>query len=243
MAGDPSLDQTEEIIVAMDKAKVDILELGIPFSDPAADGITVQRAAERSLAAGCTVKGVLDLVRRVRNKGVSLPICLFSYLNPVYRMGYAAFIKEALKAGVNGALIVDLPPEEAVDYCKLAEAAHFETVFLCSPTTTPDRLRLIDEASSGFVYYVSREGVTGAQSALSRQLQEKLSDLRRTLANPVAVGFGISTPEHVRKLNGQADGIVIGSALVGLIEKNPEKADQVIAERIGQLRGSVTDCS
>jgi tryptophan synthase alpha chain len=236
MAGDPDMAMCEKIILALQKEGADALELGIPFSDPAADGVTVQRAAERALAAGCTVKAVLDLVRRVRSKGVTMPICLFSYLNPIYRRGYAAFMKESLQAGANGALVVDLPPEEAADYCKAAQAHHFETVFLCSPTTTPDRLRMVDACSSGFVYYVSREGVTGAQSTLSQQLQEKLSGLRKTLANPVAVGFGISTPEHVRQLNGHADGIVVGSALVGLVAEKPLEADKAIAEKIRQLR-------
>jgi tryptophan synthase alpha chain len=236
MAGDPDMAMCEKIIIALQEAGVDGLELGIPFSDPGADGITVQRAAERSLAAGCTIKGVFELVRQVRRKGATMPICLMSYLNPVYRLGYAAFVKEAQEAGANGALIVDLPPEEAEDYCKIAATHHFETVFLCSPTTSPERLKLIDKASSGFIYYVSREGVTGVQSALSPQLQEKISSLRKALANPVLVGFGISTPEHVRQLNGHADGIVVGSALVALIEKNPKEADRVIAEKVRQLR-------
>ncbi|MCK5659656.1 MAG: tryptophan synthase subunit alpha, partial [Alphaproteobacteria bacterium] len=135
------------------------------------------------------------------------------------------------------ALIVDLPPEEADDYCKIAQANNFETVFLCSPTTTPDRLQQIDKASSGFVYYVSREGVTGAQNTLPKQLQKKLSVMRKTLANPVAVGFGISTPEHIRQLNGQVDGIVIGSALIRLIEENQKNANIAIAEKIRQLKG------
>lgn len=237
MAGDPNMEMCEKIIIALHKEGVDALELGIPFSDPVADGITVQRAALRSLIEGCTVKDVIDLVRRVRSKGVVMPICLFSYLNPIYKMGYETFVKEALNAGANGALIVDLPPEEAEDYCKIAQANNFETVFLCSPTTTTDRLQQIDKASSGFVYYVSREGVTGAQNTLPKQLQEKLSVMQKTLANPVAVGFGISTPEHVRQLNGQADGIVIGSALIKLIEENQKNADTAITEKIKQLKG------
>ena len=237
MGGDPDKAMCEKIILTLHKEGVDALELGIPFSDPVADGITVQRAASRALTEGCTIRSVLDLVKQVRDKGVTMPICLFSYLNPIYKMGYETFIKEALKAGANGALIVDLPPEEAEDYCKIAQTHHFETVFLCSPTTSPDRLQLIDKASSGFVYYVSREGVTGTQKTLPQKLQENLSNLRKTLTNPVAVGFGISTPEHMRLLKGQADGIVIGSALVKLIEKNQNKADTAIAEKIKQLKG------
>ena len=213
------------------------LELGIPFSDPVADGVTVQRAAERSLAAGTTLMGVLDLVRRLRSGGVKMPICLFSYLNPIFRMGYEDFVREARAAGADGALIVDLPPEEAEEYCDAAKRHAFATVFLSSPTTSPERLKLIDACSTGFVYYVSREGVTGAKDSLPQQLQDKLSGLRKSLSNPLAVGFGISTPEHVKQLAGKADGIVVGSALVKLIEENPANAAQIVADKVKILKG------
>lgn len=218
MAGDPGMAESEEIIFALEAAGAAALELGVPFSDPVADGVTVQRAAERALAGGATLRGVLALVRRLRARGLKMPVCLFSYLNPVYCMGYDAFIAAALEAGAQGALLVDLPPEEAGDYLALAKERGFETVFLCSPTTSPERLRLVDAASSGFVYYVAREGVTGAKAALPAQLQEKLAALRENLRNPVAVGFGISTREHVAALSGKADGIVVGSALVKIVE-------------------------
>ena len=236
MAGDPDMDACEKIIIALQQAGADMLELGVPFSDPAADGVTVQRAAERSLSKGATLQGVMDLVKRLRRQGVTMPICLFSYLNPVYRLGYEAFVKQALAAGAQGALIVDLPPEEAADYCRTARARNFETVFLCSPTTSADRLKLVDAASSGFVYYISREGVTGAQAALPQQLQNKLSGLRSTLKNPLAVGFGISTPEQVRQLDGKAEGIVVGSALVKLIEDHPDDPVALVAEQVKKLK-------
>lgn len=237
VAGDPDMATSEKIIAGMEKAGADALELGVPFSDPVADGVTVQRASERALAAGASLKGVLDLVKRLRMRSVTMPICLFSYVNPVFKMGYENFIKAAKAAGANGALLVDLPPEEATEYCRLARESEFETVFLSSPTTSDERLRLIDACSTGFVYYVSREGVTGAQAALPQQLADRLAAMRRSLANPLAVGFGISTPEHVRQLHGRADGIVVGSALVKLIEERPANAAEAIADKIRELKG------
>jgi len=238
MAGDPDMAVCEEIIRALEKAGADVLELGVPFSDPVADGLTVQHAAERSLAKGTTLKSVLELVKRLRASSVKMPICLFSYLNPVYKMGYQNFVNNAKAAGADGALLVDLPPEEAGDYCKAAKAQNFETVFLCSPTTSPERLKLVDACSTGFVYYVAREGVTGAQAALPQHLQDTLTKLRASLSNPLAVGFGISTPEHVRQLTGKADGIVVGSALVKIVEQNPATAAQAVAEKVKQLIGA-----
>ncbi len=237
IAGDPNMATSEEIIARLERAGADLLELGVPFSDPVADGVTVQRAAERSLSAGTTLKGVLDLVKRLRARSVTMPICLFSYVNPVFKMGYENFIKAAKAAGANGALLVDLPPEAAETYCSLARKNDFETVFLTSPTTSEQRLRLIDACSTGFVYYVSREGVTGAQETLPQQLSDKLAALRQNLSNPLAVGFGISTPEHVKQLSGRVDGIVVGSALVKLIEENPANAPNAIAEKVRVLKG------
>ncbi len=237
MAGDPDMETSERIIRAMADAGADLLELGVPFSDPSADGETVQRAAERALAKGATLQKVLDMVKRLRQSGVTMPICLFSYLNPVYKRGYADFIKAAQDAGAQGALIVDLPPEEAGDYLAATTAAKFETVFLASPTTTPARLKMVDAASSGFVYYISREGVTGAQADLPQTLQDKLAYMRAELKNPVAVGFGISAPEHVKQLEGRADGIVVGSALVKLIEADPANAVDAVAKKVRQLKG------
>lgn len=235
MAGDPNMDETEKIVAALERAGATALELGVPFSDPVADGVTVQKAAERALAGGATLSSVLELVKKLRANGVKMPICLFSYLNPIYMMGYEAFITSALKAGAQGALIVDLPPEEAGDYQAAAKKHDFETVFLCSPTTTPERLKLVDAYSSGFVYYVSREGVTGAQNALPQQLEQKITTLKKELKNPVAIGFGISTPDHVKALTGKADGIVVGSALVKIIEENPANAAQAVEEKVRAL--------
>jgi tryptophan synthase alpha chain len=235
MAGDPDMKSCEELIVSLEKSGAAALELGVPFSDPVADGVTVQRAAERALAQGTTLASVLDLVARLRRRSVTLPICLFSYVNPIFKMGYGTFVAAARKAGADGALLVDLPPEEAEDYLKLAAVAGLETVFLSSPTTSPERLKLIDRCSTGFVYYVSREGVTGAQASLAATLSDKLAALRQSLTSPLAVGFGISAPEHIRQLSGKADGIVVGSALIKLIEQNPANAVEDVTKMVRSL--------
>ncbi len=237
MAGDPDLKASEEIILALEAAGATALELGVPFSDPVADGITVQQAAERALLKGTTLEKVLGLVKSLRARGLKMPVCLFSYLNPVYKMGYAAFIDATLAAGAQGALLVDLPPEEAGDYIALAKAKNFETVFLCSPTTSKERLKQIDEASSGFVYYVSREGVTGTVAALPQQLDEKITRLKAELASPIAIGFGISTAAHVKALRGKADGIVVGSALVKIIAENANAPAEAAGAKTRELLG------
>ena len=238
MAGDPDLETSAAIILQLQEAGADLLELGIPFSDPVADGVTVQKAADRALQNGATLGGVLAMLKKLRAQGLTIPVCLFSYLNPIYHMGYENFVTAAKDAGAQGALIVDLPPEEAEDYLTAAQAAGFETVFLCSPTTSDARLAVIDAASSGFVYYVAREGVTGAQSELPQSLADKLQRLQATLQNPVAVGFGISTPAHVATLRGKVDGIVVGSALVKVVEEHGRAAaDKVGAKTRDLLAG------
>jgi len=235
MAGDPDMKACEDIILALQNAGADALELGVPFSDPVADGVTVQRSAERALAAGATLQGVLEMLKRLRGRGLKMPVCLFTYLNPVYRMGYENFAKAASGAGADGALIVDLPPEEASAYCAAMRAEKLETVFLCSPTTSDARLKMIDEASTGFVYYVAREGVTGTRAALPQKLQDRLDSLKKSLTAPVAVGFGISTPEHVRQLSGKIDGIVVGSALVKVVAENAGNAAEAVGKEVRRL--------
>lgn len=235
MAGDPGMAESEEVILALEKAGAGALELGVPFSEPVADGVTVQRAHERALKAGATLKGVLEMVKRLRGRGLKMPVCLFTYLNPVVHMGFENFAKAAKAAGADGVLIVDLPPEEAAEHGKAAKNAGLETVFLCSPTTTPERLKLVDAASTGFVYYVAQAGVTGVREALPPEVAAKLAELRGTLAAPVAVGFGISKREHVRSLAGKADGIVVGSALVKMVEENPAGAAEAVAARVREM--------
>ncbi len=223
-AGDPGLEWTERYLDALTEAGADIVELGVPFSDPIADGPVNQRSSERALKAGTTLRGILDCVARMRGKGCETPIVLFSYFNPIHRMGVDKFAGGAARAGVDAVLIVDLPPEEAGAYRASMSAAGLETVFLASPTTTDERLVQVGEASTGFVYYVSRLGVTGTRTALAESLAEDVTRARRKITKPIAVGFGISTPEQAAEVAALADGVVVGSALVKLLDgADPEE--------------------
>jgi tryptophan synthase alpha chain len=220
-AGDPSLDRTVEAAVELDQAGADVLELGVPFSDPLADGPVIQRASERALVRGVTLSGVLEAVRRIRAR-CELPLLLFSYFNPLLQYGVDRLAREAKAAGADGALVTDLPPEEAGEWIAAARGADLDTVFLASPTSPPDRLRLVAEASRGFVYAVSRTGVTGERQALSDDARPLVEKLRALTDVPVALGFGLSTPEQVREAAAVADGVVVGSALVRFLEEHPE---------------------
>lgn len=220
MAGDPDPARSVKVITAVAEAGADIIELGVPFSDPVADGPTIQRAAERALAHNVQLADVLELVRQVRALGVQTPILLFTYLNPLYQMGFDVFARAAVQAGVDGVLVVDLPPEEATEFCAVMDAAGLARVFLASPTTSDARLKQIAVCSTGFVYYVSRAGVTGAQADLPPDLIARIAHVRGVVQKPVCVGFGISTPEQAHALAPYADGIVVGSALVAEIGAN-----------------------
>ncbi len=235
MAGDPDVATSIDILLSLQQSGAGLIELGVPFSDPVADGVTVQKSAERALAAGATLAGVFEMLKTARKAGLHIPVCLFSYLNPIFRMGYAQFAAAAKNAGAQGALIVDLPPETAQDYLAAMGKEGMETVFLCSPTTTPERLALVDRSSTGFVYYVSREGVTGAQADLPASLADRLADLRRTLSAPLAVGFGISVPAHVQALIDKADAVVVGSALVKTVETEGTQAPAALAQQVKTL--------
>jgi len=220
-AGDPSLDRTCEAAVELDRAGVDVLELGVPFSDPLADGPVIQRASERALARGVTLPSVLEAVRRIRERS-DLPLLLFSYFNPLLQHGLERLVGEAKGAGVDGVLVTDLPPEEAGEWVMAARAVDLDTIFLASPTSPPDRLRRVAEASRGFVYAISRTGVTGERQALSEDARPLVERLRVLTDVPVALGFGLSTPEQVREAAAVADGVVVGSALVRFLEEHPE---------------------
>lgn len=220
VAGDPSLTWTARFVRALEAAGAGAVELGVPFSDPVADGPVIQRAAQRALAAGTTLARVLKLVARLRARGSRVPVILFTYYNPVLSYGLARFARDAARAGAQGALVVDLPPEEAGAYRAQMRRAGLRTVFLASPTTSARRLRLVAEASTWFVYYVSRLGVTGARRTLSRTLAAELRRVRRRVRGPVAVGFGISTPEQARAVARLGDAVVVGSALVALAERH-----------------------
>ena len=217
-AGDPSLDATHRFVLALAEAGADVIELGVPFSDPLADGPTIQRASERALKAGTTLAGVLDLVRRIRQSS-QVPLVLFGYYNPVFQMGLEKFADAASSAGADGVLITDLTPEESNDYRSILAARHLDTVFLGAPTSTDERLAKISGCSSGFLYLISRTGVTGAKDALPDDLPALVRRARGVTQLPIAVGFGISLPGHVSVLGGLADAAVIGSALVSEIER------------------------
>jgi tryptophan synthase alpha chain len=216
-AGDPSLDATHKFVLALAEAGADVIELGVPFSDPLADGPTIQRASERALKSGTTLASVLDLVRQIRQSS-EVPLVLFSYYNPVLQMGLERFARNAASAGVDGVLITDLTPEESDDHRRILSAHHLDTIFLGAPTSTDDRLAKIAAASSGFLYLISRTGVTGAKDSLPDDLPGLLRRARRVTQLPIAVGFGISLPGHVSVLGGLADAAVVGSALVSEIE-------------------------
>ena len=217
-AGDPALEASERIVLALAEAGADVIELGVPFSDPLADGPVIQRASERALRSGATLCGVLDLVKRLREK-TEVPLLLFSYYNPVLQMGLEKFAAAAAEAGADGALITDITPEEANEYRSAMRARGLDTVFLAAPTSTDARLKMIAEASTGFLYVISRTGVTGEKDALAAELPALVRRVRAATSLPIAVGFGISLPEHVSLLGGLADAAVVGSALVAEIEK------------------------
>ena len=230
-AGDPHLDATRELAWAFEKAGVDILELGVPFSDPLADGVVNQLAAARALAAGTTLHGVLDCVRAIRAQS-ELPIVLYTYMNPIYRFGFAEFQRAAEAAGVDGLLILDLPPDEDAHNAELAQQTGLKRIRLIAPTTPPDRIARLTAGASGFVYYVSREGVTGERADIADSLPERLAAIRATTALPIAVGFGISTPEHVRQVARQAEAVVVGSAIVKQIAefgRDPDLVEKLAA--------------
>jgi len=236
-AGDPSLDATEKIVLAAAEAGADVIELGVPFSDPVADGPTIQRASDRALRDGTTLAGVIELVRSLRTR-TDVPLVLFSYFNPILQMGIEKFADAASAAGADGVLATDLTPEEAGDYRKVLHARGLDTIFLAAPTSTDARLALISECSTGFLYLISRTGVTGERASLPEDLPALARRVRRFTKLPLAVGFGISSPEHVSVLGGIADAAVVGSALVAEIEKasTVNAAASAVADRIRALK-------
>lgn len=217
-AADPDLATTLAAMKTLADAGADIIELGIPFTDPIADGPTIQKATERALKNDFRMQDMFDLVRQFRTLHAT-PVLLMTYANPVFSMGYNAFCEGANAAGVDAVLITDLPPEEAGEYLAAAKANGIGTVFLCSPTTTPERLKLIDQAATEFVYYIAHAGVTGVRSELPTDVADKLQKLKSQFQNKLCVGFGVSTPEQASALTPHADGVIVGSAIVKLFEQ------------------------
>ena len=217
-AGDPTPERTPDLVAALERGGVDLVELGVPFSDPIADGPVIQAAAERALKAGTTVAGVLEIARRIRRTS-EIPLLLFTYLNPVLRYGLDKLAGDAKAAGIDGCLLTDVSVEEAEPFVRAMRAAALDTVFLAAPTSTEGRLKLVAQYSTGFVYLVSRTGVTGVRPALSESLEPLVRKVRAATSLPLAAGFGISTPEQVHEVAKIADGVVVGSAIVRLIEQ------------------------
>jgi tryptophan synthase alpha chain len=223
-AGDPTLAATEALVPALENAGVDLVELGLPFSDPLADGIVNQLAAARALEAGATTQKVLDCVNSIRRTS-QIPIVLYTYLNPIYRYGFAEFFSAAETAGVDGLLILDLPPDEIASNPDFSIQSSMKQIRLIAPTTPEARIAKLTSGASGFLYYVSREGVTGERAEIADSLAERVAAIRATTPLPVAVGFGISTPEHVRQVAAVADAVVVGSAIVKRIAEWGEDPD------------------
>jgi len=232
--GDPDLATTRDIVLAAVEAGAGVIELGVPFSDPVADGPVIQRASERALRQCTTLAQVIELARDIR-KRVRAGLIVFSYLNPVLRMGLEKFSAAAQDAGIDGALITDLPPEEADDYLREMRRRELATVFLAAPTSTDERLRAIAKASSGFVYAVSRTGVTGTQQQLPDDARKLVKRLRKYSKLPIAVGFGISTPQQFAAVGEFAEAAVVGSAIVEIIERNPRNEADSVAEFVRKL--------
>jgi len=233
--GDPDLATTRNIVLAAIEAGADVIELGVPFSDPVADGPVIQRASERALKHGTSLAQVLTLAAEVRQQAQSTGVIIFSYLNPILRMGMDNFCKVARAAGVDGVLVTDLPVEESSEYLRSMRKYDLAPVFLAAPTSPDGRLKRIAQASRGFVYAVSRTGVTGARQQLAADAQELVRRLRRVTELPIALGFGISTREQFEEVGKFADAVVIGSAIVETIERNPGREAAAVAEFVRNL--------
>src|SRR5579859_2243183 len=236
--GDPDIATTREIILAACRAGADVIELGVPFSDPVADGPVIQRASERALRQGTSLEQVLKLAREVRQQ-TDAGLIIFSYLNPVLRYGLEKFCADAAKAGVDGALIIDLTVEEAGEYRKHMAAHELDTIFLAAPTSTDKRLKAIAGACRGFVYAVSRTGITGTQRQLADDAQQLVKRIRKFTKLPIAVGFGISSAEQFAQVGRFADAAAVGSAIVQTIEQNPKREAQAVAELISKMKDGI----
>jgi tryptophan synthase alpha chain len=217
-AGDPTLACTSKLIKELDSGGVDMVELGVPFSDPIADGPTIQAASERALKNGVNLKGIFGVVRKAR-KATDIPIALMTYYNPIYAYGISNFARDASAAGVDGVIVPDLPPEEAVELIKASGRHGLKHIFLLSPTSTPDRIRLVGRKSSGFIYYVSLTGVTGARKKLPPEIVDNVNKIKSRTRKPVCVGFGVSNPAQARSIAKAADGVIVGSAVIKFMEK------------------------
>ena len=235
MAGDPSIEKTKEIVLMFEECGADIVELGVPFTDPLADGPTIQRAAERALKNGVTLKKVIAIVKDLRQK-TKIPLVLMTYYNPVFKYSEERFIADAKDAGVDGVIIPDLPPDEAGEFIRLAKNAAIASIFLLAPTSTEDRIKKVASSSTGFIYYVSITGITGAQLLLDGSIEKSINGIRRITDKPVAVGFGVSTPDEAKAVAVISDGVIIGSAIV---KKAQVSLDKELSDFVLKLREAI----
>lgn len=239
-AGDPDLATTEEAVLALERAGADLIELGVPFSDPMADGPTIQLSSERALAAGTTLPAILDLVKRLRTR-TQIPIVLMGYFNPVFAYGAERFAADAAAAGVDALLVVDLPPEESAELKNATDSQGLDLIFLLTPTSDHSRVQAVSRLGSGFIYYVSVTGVTGARTSVADTLASRVTEVRAELNLPLVVGFGISTPEQAGKVAETADGVVVGSVLVKFFEKyQGTELLQELGSFVSSLKAGVT---
>jgi len=235
MAGDPSLTRTKKLVKLLEECGADIVELGVPFSDPLADGPTIQAAADRALKKGVTLKDVIATVKELR-KTTEIPIVLMTYYNPVYKYGDERFVRDATRAGVDGVIVPDLPPDEAKGLRSVAKKHGLDTIFLLAPTSTPDRLKLVSKASTGFIYYVSITGITGSALRLDASQKKSIAAIKSLTNKPVALGFGVSSPKEARAVAGFADGVIVGSAIVKTIKNSSE---QEVRKFVSSLRAAI----
>ncbi|NJD55085.1 MAG: tryptophan synthase subunit alpha [Nitrospirae bacterium] len=234
MAGDPDIKRTGELVKVLEDCGADIIELGVPFSDPLADGPTIQAAAQRALGGGTTLHTVLEFVSTLRNS-TQIPIILMTYYNPVFKYGDEKFIEDALSAGVDGIIVPDLPPDEAEGLIRLSRKKPFDTIFLLAPTSTEERMQKVCHASRGFIYYVSITGITGTALSLDPFIGSHMAQIRKISDTPIAVGFGISTPEEAATVAGIADGVIVGSAIV----KRTNGPDEELRQYLLSLRAAI----
>ncbi len=236
-AGDPDAGRTAELVLTLAKAGVDAIEIGLPFSDPLADGRSIQASSQRALLNGMTVPKALAIVRQIREQNADIPLILMTYVNPLLRYGLARYAEDAHKAGADSHIVTDLTPEEADEWKRLSVQNGLDTVFLLAPTSTAERVAVVGKLSSGFVYCVSRTGVTGARSEVPAELREVVERIKAGTQSPVCVGFGISEPEHVRQICAFADGAVVGSSLVDLIHAHRD--DPKLMKRVFDYAASL----
>jgi tryptophan synthase alpha chain len=235
VAGDPDLETTEALVIKMAESGADIIELGVPYSDPLADGPTIQAASQRALQKGVNLEGIFGLAKKL--KEITPPLVLLTYFNPIFRYGLKAFAENCQGSGIGGVIIPDLPPEEARPWIEEARKLGVDTIFLAAPTSPPERIRLVSKLSRGFIYYVSITGVTGVRGKLPEELKSAVRRIKEGSKKPVAVGFGISTPDQAKEVSRFADGVIVGSAVVKIVEE--EGKNDKLAERVGVFISSL----